>query len=180
MSVYFIAGPDNSVKIGKADDPVARLQTLQASMPWPLVLLATIPGGYVEETILHRHFAGSRLAGGEWFARTPALDAFIIKAQQEPLAREPWFARAVTEHRNRRRSDDGSDGSHSRAIARRVRALRAQRGLTQAELSELSHLPRATCAKLESGRSNPTVRVLIRIADALVCSVDELLGRNVA
>lgn len=59
----------------------------------------------------------------------------------------------------------------------RIRALRKQRNMSQDELAELASLNRVTIAKYESGRVEPGVNALARIADALEVSADVLLGR---
>jgi transcriptional regulator with XRE-family HTH domain len=61
-------------------------------------------------------------------------------------------------------------------IAANVRALRIARGLTQAQLSKIAGLPRATWANLESGMANPTISVLVRVSTALQVSLEELVS----
>ena len=61
-------------------------------------------------------------------------------------------------------------------LARNIRALRETRGATQAELSKLAGVPRATWANLESGSGNPTLNVLYRVASSLQVSLEELLA----
>lgn len=61
-------------------------------------------------------------------------------------------------------------------LARNIRQLREERGLTQQRISELSGIPRPTWASLESGAANPTLTVLTRIAAALQVSIEELIG----
>jgi len=63
-------------------------------------------------------------------------------------------------------------------LATNVRRLRERRGLTQQELAELSGVPRPTIANLESGTANPTLSVLLRVADTLAASVEELVRRD--
>lgn len=53
---------------------------------------------------------------------------------------------------------------------------RQARGLTQEELADLCRIPRSTLTKLESGRSNPTLGVLVRIARALQMPLERLLS----
>jgi transcriptional regulator with XRE-family HTH domain len=55
-----------------------------------------------------------------------------------------------------------------------VRELRERRGMTQAQISKVANVPRATVANVESGSSNPTLSVLVRLATALQVSLDEL------
>lgn len=52
-------------------------------------------------------------------------------------------------------------------IAANVRRLRVARGWTQVELAKASGLNPRHVQLLESGTANPTVRVLIDVADAL-------------
>ncbi len=61
-------------------------------------------------------------------------------------------------------------------FARNVKHLRTLRGLTQAQMSKLSGLPRATWANLETGAANPTLAVLLRVAQALQVSIEELVS----
>lgn len=66
MSVYFIRAENGLIKIGHAEDVIARLSKLQASSPVPLVLMASMTGGEREERALHRMFSTVR-NHGEWF-----------------------------------------------------------------------------------------------------------------
>lgn len=61
-------------------------------------------------------------------------------------------------------------------LSRNIRYLRESRGLSQQNLATLSGVPRPTCTNLESGSSNPTLQVLIKIATALQVSLEELIG----
>lgn len=68
MPVYAIQAGDESgpVKLGKADDPRARLAALQTAHWLKLTLLRVWKGERAEEAMLHLRFAPLRLAG-EWF-----------------------------------------------------------------------------------------------------------------
>lgn len=72
----------------------------------------------------------------------------------------------------------GSDTASN--LARNLRRLREARSLSQQRLSDLSGVPRATWANLESGSANPTLSVLTRVAAALQVSIEELIGPPVA
>ena len=61
-------------------------------------------------------------------------------------------------------------------LAENIRGLREARGLTQQQISKLAEVPRATWATLESGAANPTLAVLIKVANALQVRVEELIG----
>lgn len=61
----------------------------------------------------------------------------------------------------------------------RLRTLREEAQLSQYTLSERSGVPRTMIAGYEQGRNEcPTVPVLLKLADALQCSADLLLGRE--
>lgn len=74
--VYFVAAKGGPVKIGSTTNIASRLVRLQTAVPKPLELLALIPGGALEEAALHERFKEHRLHG-EWFRRTPELNALI-------------------------------------------------------------------------------------------------------
>lgn len=61
-------------------------------------------------------------------------------------------------------------------LGNNIRKLREQRGLTQQQLSKASGVPRPTWANLETGSANPTLSVLVRVAQALGVSIEELIA----
>ena len=61
-------------------------------------------------------------------------------------------------------------------VANTIRQLRDIRGWTQKRLSEVSGVPRPTLASLESGGANPTLSVLVQVAEALGVGLDELVS----
>jgi transcriptional regulator with XRE-family HTH domain len=61
-------------------------------------------------------------------------------------------------------------------LADNVRRLREARDLSQQDMARISEIPRPTWASLESGAANPTLSVLIRAANALQVSIEELIG----
>lgn len=61
-------------------------------------------------------------------------------------------------------------------LAANLRYVRERRGLTQAQISTLSGLPRSTVAQIETGAGNPTLSVLWKLAAALQLSIEELLS----
>ena len=65
----------------------------------------------------------------------------------------------------------------STMLAANLRRLRERRKLTQQDLAERSGVPRPTLAHLESGDANPTLSVMVRVAEALGTSIEELIGR---
>jgi transcriptional regulator with XRE-family HTH domain len=61
-------------------------------------------------------------------------------------------------------------------LAANVRRVREARDLTQRQLAELSGVPRPTLANIETGGSNPTLNVLVKVAGALGTSIEQLIG----
>jgi XRE family transcriptional regulator, regulator of sulfur utilization len=61
-------------------------------------------------------------------------------------------------------------------LAKNIRQLREARGMTQEQMSRLSDVPRPTWANLESGQSNPTLSVLVKVAGALRVPLEELIA----
>lgn len=61
-------------------------------------------------------------------------------------------------------------------LAANVRTLREGRGLSQLQMAKLAGVPRATWTHLESGAANPTLAVLVKVANALQVRLDELLA----
>ncbi len=62
------------------------------------------------------------------------------------------------------------------ALGERVRALRARRGLTRKAVALASEVSERHLANLESGVGNASILVLLQVAQALQCSLAELLG----
>jgi transcriptional regulator with XRE-family HTH domain len=52
-------------------------------------------------------------------------------------------------------------------MAKRIQQIRAERGLSQASLAQRAGITRPYLARLETGRQDPRVSVLLRIARAL-------------
>ena len=61
-------------------------------------------------------------------------------------------------------------------IGDRIKAARKDKGLTQKQLEELCGINAANIRKYESGRQNPKIETIKRIANALGVDVYELLG----
>ncbi len=59
-------------------------------------------------------------------------------------------------------------------LARNLASLRHSRGLTQDALAKSAAVPRSTIANLESGVGNPSLVVLVKVANALAVPIDEL------
>jgi transcriptional regulator with XRE-family HTH domain len=60
-------------------------------------------------------------------------------------------------------------------LGRNIQMLREARGQTQQQIARVAGIPRATWANLESGAANPTLAVLIKVAQALQVRLEELI-----
>ena len=63
----------------------------------------------------------------------------------------------------------------ARNLGRNIQELRQARGLSQQQIARLANIPRATWANLESGAANPTLAVLVSVAQALQVRLEELI-----
>lgn len=72
--IYFIkpVGMDGPIKIGCSDKPAKRLITLAAWSPFELEIIGSVPGGFSDESRLHRRFSDLHTRK-EWFMSSPAL-----------------------------------------------------------------------------------------------------------
>src|SRR6185369_12642402 len=60
-------------------------------------------------------------------------------------------------------------------LGRNIQTLREARGRTQQQIARVAGIPRATWANLESGVANPTLAVLVAVAQALQVRLEELI-----
>jgi transcriptional regulator with XRE-family HTH domain len=63
-----------------------------------------------------------------------------------------------------------------KAVGKRIKAARSEKGLTQDQLSELSGLNRVHLYRIETGQQSMTLRTLKIIADALDVKMRDLIG----
>lgn len=59
-----------------------------------------------------------------------------------------------------------------------LKFLRNNAGLSQAELAAKLKMPQTTYSHYESGRSEPSIENILKIADYFGCSIDYLLGHE--
>jgi XRE family aerobic/anaerobic benzoate catabolism transcriptional regulator len=78
-------------------------------------------------------------------------------------------------------SDEASDKNPFLvALGERVRSLRARRGMTRKSLATAADVSERHLANLEYGVGNASILVLLQVAQALQCSLAELLGDTTA
>lgn len=62
-------------------------------------------------------------------------------------------------------------------LGNRVRKLRQERGWTQVEMAEVLGIDRSYISEIETGKKDPSLRVLKTIADGFKLTLSELLSR---
>lgn len=65
-------------------------------------------------------------------------------------------------------------------IGENIKNKRLEYDIEQQDLAKRVGVTKAMMCSIETGVKIPSVAVLVRIADILHCSVDELLGRKVS
>ena len=73
-------------------------------------------------------------------------------------------------------TDDNGKNPFLVALGERVRGLRARRGMTRKAVSIAADVSERHLANLEYGEGNASILVLLQVADALQCSLAELIG----
>ncbi len=64
-------------------------------------------------------------------------------------------------------------------LSKRIKELRKKAGWSQQKLAEKAGLSYNTITKIEQGAATkPTIQTIIKLADALRITLDELVGRN--
>lgn len=79
-AVYYVQRADGMIKVGTSRKAAVRLATI-AHEHGQLVLMAIQPGGYEEETAVHRRFRDLR-AEGEWFRPELPLLQHIVRVRK--------------------------------------------------------------------------------------------------
>jgi len=69
-----------------------------------------------------------------------------------------------------------SEGQVLRSLAAKIKALRKAKEWSQEALSDRAHLHRTYMAEIEGGKRNPSLRSLIKIANAFRVRVGDLLS----
>ncbi|MFJ3709875.1 helix-turn-helix domain-containing protein [Streptomyces sp. NPDC090053] len=93
----------------------------------------------------------------------------------------------MTDRESANRQGDGAEGAGGEgtdddgfaavltAVGPRLRALRQDRGITLAQLSEMTRISLSTLSRLESGRRKPTLELLLPLAKTFGVQLDELV-----
>ncbi len=60
-----------------------------------------------------------------------------------------------------------------------LQMIRKQKGISQTRLAQLSGVHRVSIVRYEEGRTTPNARNALKLARALGCTIDELLGETI-
>jgi len=63
----------------------------------------------------------------------------------------------------------------SRILGNRIRKLREERIISQQNLAEMCNIEKSNMARIEAGRTNPTLLTMYKISSALKVSLAELV-----
>ena len=63
----------------------------------------------------------------------------------------------------------------SRILGNRIRHLREEKNISQQNLAEMCNVEKSNMARIEAGRTNPTLLTMFKISSALKVSLAELL-----
>lgn len=96
---------------------------------------------------------------------------------QTPFARAVYlFYRTLLSQKTNVRILLGADMSDAaKRLGENIRRIRLENGMTQGDLCRLLKLDRAYMSNMESGKKNPTLATIERIATALRVTSDKLL-----
>ncbi len=103
------------------------------------------------------------------------MSSTILPVPGYPLAEPAADTAAVAD------APAGPEGGEAKnpflvALGERVRALRARRGMTRKALSVAADVSERHLANLEYGVGNASILILLQVAQALQCSLAELIG----
>ena len=73
-------------------------------------------------------------------------------------------------------SESNSRHPYLASLGERVRTLRARRGMTRRAVAQAAQVSERHLANLEAGSGNASILILLQVAQALNCSIVELLG----
>ena len=59
-----------------------------------------------------------------------------------------------------------------------LQMIRKQKGISQTRLAQLSGVHRVSIVRYEEGRTTPNARNALKLARALGCTIDDLLGEK--
>jgi hypothetical protein len=90
--IYFFEAPDGLTKIGFSANVRSRGYQLATNAKGGRIV-ARVPGGHVEEYVIHRMLA-AHVSHGEWFRSSEALEALISGCQRRGLLPAPVQALA--------------------------------------------------------------------------------------
>jgi len=67
----------------------------------------------------------------------------------------------------------------SKILGDRIRKLREERNISQQNLAELCNVEKSNMARIEAGRTNPTLHTMYKISSALKITLAELVDFDI-
>ena len=67
----------------------------------------------------------------------------------------------------------------SRILGNRIRKLREERNISQQNLAEMCYIEKSNMARIEAGRTNPTLHTMYKISSALKITLAELVDFDI-
>ena len=67
------------------------------------------------------------------------------------------------------------DGVYLKKVGKNIKKIRISKGITQVDLAYMCDFEKANMNRIESGNNNPTIRTLLKIANALEVDLLEFL-----
>lgn len=67
----------------------------------------------------------------------------------------------------------------SKILGDRIRKLREERNISQQNLAELCNVEKSNMARIEAGRTNPTLHTMFKISSALKITLAELVDFDI-
>src|SRR5262245_22554932 len=105
--------------------------------------------------------------------KTPTRDAGGSRMERDPM-KEDTSTVELTELA--REAGGGEKDAFLASLGERIRNLRAQRGLTRKATAQVADISERHLANLELGTGNASILVLQQVAQALQCSLAEIIG----
>lgn len=63
-----------------------------------------------------------------------------------------------------------------KSVGKRIKELRVKHGMTQADLAYKSNMEESAFQRIETGRTNPSIKTLLKISNALNVEIKQLFN----
>lgn len=171
--IYIAKNPafQNMVKIGRTKNLEKRLKELSQIVPEPFEYIKTyqVDNAVYAESYIHECLSNIRVKDNREFFLTVGLD---IEATVDMLIADSSYQYLKRKFKSIITIKSVDD------IPKIVRNTRLVCELTQAQLAEKAGVASVTVARIETGRSEPTMGLMIKLMEAMDCSIQLGLSVN--